>query len=82
MGVYGHSSPPEKDKPSYEEWSRDKYDRYAENFQRELNPVGTIIDIFWRGKWFFIPAVLVVLLYEPIHWTILNVWCWLYGLFY
>lgn len=80
MGVYGHSTPPPEDRPSYEEWSKDKYDRYADDF--DLNAIGTLMHILWKGKWFFIPAVLLVLLYKPIYWTVLNVWCWLYGLIY
>ena len=27
-------------------------------------------------------VVSTVLLYEAIYWSLLNVWCWLYGIFY
>ena len=47
----------------------------------QLNATGTFLTLLWDFRWFSLP-VLMIALYEPIYWTLLNLWCWLYGIFY
>ena len=47
----------------------------------ELNATGTFLTLMWDFRWITLP-VLMIALYEPVYWTLLNLWCWLYGIFY
>ena len=62
-----------KDESALFEMYMSKYD--------QLNDTGTFLTFLWDFRWFSLP-VLMIVLYEPVYWTMLNVWCWVYGLIY
>ena len=47
--------------------------------REDLNAMGTLFSLMWEYKWLAIPVVLVFT-YETIYWTLLNAWCWIYGM--
>lgn len=87
MGVYGHhqpTRPTDKKKPDVQLDDRHmpvnptEYDESDEIEQQKRDELAMVL---WEYRWFSLP-VLMIALYEPIYWTLLNLWCWLYGIFY
>ena len=87
MGVYGHhqpTRPTDKKKPEVQLDDRHmpvnptEHDESDEIEQQKRDELAMVL---WEYRWFSLP-VLMIALYEPIYWTQLNLWCWLYGIFY
>ena len=87
MGVYGHhqpTRPTDKKKPDVQLDDRHmpvnptEHDESDEIEQQKRDELAMVL---WEYRWFSLP-VLMIALYEPIYWTLLNLWCWVYGLIY
>ena len=89
MGVYGHhqpTRPTDKKRPSPEVQLDDRHmpvnpTEHDESDEIEQQKRDELAMVLWEYRWFSLP-VLMIALYEPIYWTLLNLWCWLYGIFY
>ncbi len=89
MGVYGHhqpTRPTDKKKSPPEVQLDDRHmpvnpTEHDESDEIEQQKRDELAMVLWEYRWFSLP-VLMIALYEPIYWTLLNLWCWLYGIFY
>ena len=87
MGVYGHhqpTRPTDKRKPDVQLDDRHmpvNPTEHDESDEIEQTKKDELAMILWEYRWFALP-VLMIVLYEPVYWTMLNVWCWVYGLIY
>lgn len=90
MGVYGHHQPTRPtDKSGTPKPDVQLDDRHMpvnptehdESDEIEQQKRDELAMVLWEYRWFSLP-VLMIALYEPIYWTLLNLWCWLYGIFY
>tara|TARA_S200000501_G_scaffold311965_1_gene302828 strand:- start:1165 stop:1428 length:264 start_codon:yes stop_codon:yes gene_type:complete len=87
MGVYGHhqpTRPTDKRKPDVQLDDRHmpvNPTEHDESDEIEQTKKDELAMTLWEYRWFSLP-VLMIVLYEPVYWTMLNVWCWVYGLIY
>ena len=90
MGVYGHHQPtrptdksrtPKPDVQLDDRHMPVNPTEHDESDEIEQQKRDELAMVLWEYRWFSLP-VLMIALYEPIYWTLLNLWCWLYGIFY